>query len=96
MRRAYHGLGRRRELARANYAAASWCKASTGYLSAVLDVRYGVKFKKPEDFIDKIDGFRETTKNGGFHPRDYVLEHLTLKQRAESYLNIWQTVQSTS
>ncbi len=60
------------------------------------DTRCGLTFRNVEDFSARLDHFLEGIAQQRFAPRDYVLEHLTLRQCAESYLKIWHTLQSTS
>jgi len=57
-----------------------------------FDERCGVKFKNFEDFEKVFDGFWNRVKSGGFSPRDYILQNLTLKKSAQRMLEIIASV----
>lgn len=55
------------------------------------DARCGVKFDGAVDFEAKLKEFQ--SRLNGFHPRDYILENLTLEKCAERYLEIVRSVE---
>jgi hypothetical protein len=55
------------------------------------DDRCGLKFKDARDFEEKLNLFINQLDN--FHPRDYILENLTLEKCAEKYLSIVRDVE---
>ncbi|MGZ3819061.1 MAG: glycosyltransferase [Mucilaginibacter sp.] len=48
----------------------------------------GMSFKGFEGFESKLHSFLDELKSGYFHPRDYVLENITLKKSAQRMLEI--------
>ena len=53
-----------------------------------FDDRCGMTFKDFEGFDKSLAPFFNSVKGGGFAPRDYVLQNLTLKKSAERMLEI--------
>jgi glycosyltransferase involved in cell wall biosynthesis len=53
------------------------------------DDRCGVKFKCVEEFPDRLAEFLDRQTTGGFKPRDYILENLTLEQCAAAYVSYY-------
>lgn len=56
------------------------------------DDRCGLKFTDLTEFLNIFDQFFNHVKTRQFSPRSYVLEHLTLKQCAQSYVNLWSAL----
>lgn len=52
------------------------------------DERCGVTFADAGDFGDRLAQFWDGVSTGAYRPRDYVLEHLTLRQCAADYVRI--------
>lgn len=52
------------------------------------DQRCGARFSSIEEFPDRLDSFLVNCRRGGFAPRDFVLDNLTLKHCARAYVNI--------
>lgn len=52
------------------------------------DERCGVRFAKFADFEAKWDNFWNDAAADCFHPRDYILENLTLEKCAQNYVEI--------
>ncbi len=50
--------------------------------------RCGLKFKNSEEFSQQIDLFWREVQNNEYHPRDYILENLTLEKCAQKYIAI--------
>ncbi|HWA97894.1 MAG TPA: glycosyltransferase [Pirellulales bacterium] len=57
------------------------------------DERCGVKFTDLGDFGDQLANFLDQLAAGRFHPRDFILEHLTLEQCARDYLRFVELAQ---
>ncbi|HEY9003240.1 MAG TPA: glycosyltransferase family 1 protein [Mucilaginibacter sp.] len=57
-----------------------------------FDETCGMKFTDPNDFNEKIEGFWENVKAGTYHPRDYILQNLTLEKSAQAMLDLVGTV----
>lgn len=55
------------------------------------DDRCGVKFPGIQEFSARLEEFIDRQKSQALHPRDYVLENLTLEKCARQYLEILQT-----
>jgi hypothetical protein len=51
------------------------------------DERCGVKFGTATDFPDRLDEFSVRRSEQTLHPREYVLEHLTLQSSATAFVN---------
>jgi len=58
------------------------------------DERCGMKFSSNEDFSQTLNNFSIKLAKKEFHPREYVLENLTLEICAQKYYNIYQLVQN--
>jgi glycosyltransferase involved in cell wall biosynthesis len=56
------------------------------------DARCGHTFPDVESFPSALDAFWRQLGAGGFSPRDYVVEHLTLEAGARGYLAHWREV----
>ncbi len=52
------------------------------------DDRCGMKFRDAAEFRDEFDSFWSMVQCGGFSPRSFILEHLTLENCAERYVRI--------
>jgi hypothetical protein len=52
------------------------------------DERCGLKFKDASEFTVRLDEFLDRQSGGGFAPRDYVVENLTLEKCARRFLAI--------
>jgi glycosyltransferase involved in cell wall biosynthesis len=52
------------------------------------DERCGMKFRDAAEFPEKLGQFWERLDAGGFKPRDYILENLSLEKCARDYVNI--------
>jgi glycosyltransferase involved in cell wall biosynthesis len=50
------------------------------------DERCGMKFTGTDEFPDRLDEFCEQARQGGFQPRNYILENLALDLCAKRYL----------
>lgn len=70
--------------------------AQFGPVSAVpyWDDRCGSKFLDAAEFPQRLDEFWQRVKAGGFAPRDYIVEHLTLEQCSGRYHEIASQLQS--
>ena len=53
-----------------------------------FDERCGIRFKSAAVFETALERFLERRNAGGFKPRAYVLEHLTLESSARAFLDI--------
>ncbi len=58
------------------------------------DARCGVKFRGPEAFETRLDEYLGKLHGGGFAPRDYVLERLTLEECARRYVEHYRQVEA--
>lgn len=58
------------------------------------DSRCGIKFRGIKEFSDGLNEFLSTYEAGEFHPRDYILENLTLEKCAAQYLKIVKDITS--
>jgi glycosyltransferase involved in cell wall biosynthesis len=56
------------------------------------DERCGLKFAAFHSFAEAWGRFWETARAGGFGPRDYILENLTLEKAAEDYVRHYRGV----
>lgn len=54
------------------------------------DERCGVKFGGAADFAPALERFLGEARAGRFHPRDFILENLTLERCALRYLDHWE------
>jgi hypothetical protein len=52
------------------------------------DERCGMKFGDADTFVDGWEAFLDKATKGGFHPRDYILEELTLEKCALEYVDL--------
>ncbi len=52
------------------------------------DERCGVKFSSMKDFGGAFDRFWRGVETGAYSPRQMIVDHFTLEQRARDYLNI--------
>ena len=57
------------------------------------DERCGVIFQDIKEFPIKLQEFLDKFEDKQFHPRDYILENLTLEKSAQQYLEIANTEQ---
>jgi len=71
-----------------------WNETSPVPASSVpfFDDTCGMKFTDSEDFNEKIGDFWGNVNAGIYHPRDYVLQNLTLKKSAQAMLDLISTV----
>ncbi len=53
-----------------------------------FDERCGSRFTDISQFPDRLNDFLEELKNGKLHPRDYIMENLTLVKCAQDFLRI--------
>ena len=58
------------------------------------DKRCGQKFADAREFDERIDEFWECVVSRSFNPRAFVLENLTLEQRAREYVGIAHSIES--
>ena len=65
-----------------------------GPISSVpyFDGRCGLKFRDAAEFTALLPVFQSQVKRGGFAPRDYILENLTLEKCAAKFVDIVQAV----
>lgn len=56
------------------------------------DERCGRKFRTAAEFAVEWPAFWNSVSSGTFHPRDYILQNLTLEKAAQAYLDIAQAV----
>ena len=57
-----------------------------------FDDRCGLRFRRIEEFRDRLMEFIELERSGGFCPRDYICENLTLEKCARHYVDIANSV----
>jgi hypothetical protein len=57
-----------------------------------FDERCGVKFKDQNDFGVKLDNFLLKLGSGGFRPREYILEKISLEKSGERMLELIEEV----
>ncbi len=67
-------------------------KVKFGPVSSVpyWDDKCGVKFKNIDEFDSALDSFQNKLKQNKFNPRKYIETHLTLKNCALAYYNIYK------
>jgi hypothetical protein len=58
------------------------------------DERCGMKFDTEEDFRARLPDFWKRVQSGGFSPREYILENLTLETCARWYADLTAEVQA--
>lgn len=58
------------------------------------DDRCGRTFQGASDFSNALDEFMDDARSGGFSPREYILENLTLEKCAQEYLRHVEEVSS--
>jgi glycosyltransferase involved in cell wall biosynthesis len=58
------------------------------------DDRCGLIFETINEFESKLNAFLEIKPKGGFNPRDYILENLTIEKCAADYINIVQAIEN--
>ena len=54
------------------------------------DERCGLKFTGCDSFAATLDHFLSEQQAGRFHPRDFIMENLTLEHCARKYLDQWE------
>ena len=59
------------------------------------DGRCGVKFRTAGEFAEKLDEFLGALRRGEFAPRDFVMEHFTLRKKAREYVEIVESVEAS-
>ena len=57
-----------------------------------FDERCGMKFKDIQEFEDLFQTFWEGVMEEKYHPREYILENLTLEKSAEKMLSIYRSI----
>lgn len=57
-----------------------------------FDARCGERFRDVRGFAEALDRFQENQHAGRYAPREYVLEHLTLRHGARRYLELLDAV----
>lgn len=60
------------------------------------DERCGLKFKDINEFPERLIEFLDKRAQGKFSPRDYIIENLTLKKCAGSFLKIVDAANANS
>lgn len=55
-----------------------------------FDERCGLKFQHASEFSRRLDEFLHKVESAQLRPRDFILENLTLKKCAESYLRLFK------
>jgi glycosyltransferase involved in cell wall biosynthesis len=69
-------------------------RAKYGPVSSVpyWDERCGTRFSDIKDFESRLEVFLAALTEDRFHPREFILEGLTLEACAQKYVEIWRTV----
>jgi len=66
-----------------------WGQAETPATSVpYFDQRCGLRFRNVVEFSEKLSEFWDLLSSGTLHPREYILENLTLEKCAQHYLDI--------
>ena len=66
-----------------------WNQAETPATSVpYFDERCGIRFANISEFPDRLNKFWEAFLAGNLHPRDYILENLTLEKCAQDFIRI--------
>jgi hypothetical protein len=59
------------------------------------DDRCGLRFAGIGQFLDEFELFWHAVERGAYHPRAYILEHLTLEQCAQQYIALFNAATSS-